>query len=145
MVVLGVVIAVTAGLAGTAAAYVLGVTISGTVAVVMGLTFAATLVASPRHGLVAQWLRRARQRREFFETMLAIHLRHHEGTAEEPEECRLATLHEHMNWPVPAALAVARRVVNRGWADERDGRLILTEAGREAARAAVGRPSPAGG
>jgi manganese/zinc/iron transport system permease protein len=89
MVVLGIGIAVAGALIGTvlayrlSMAYRLSVTISGTVAVVMGLGFCVALIASPRHGLITLILHRVRQRRNFFDTMLAIHLLQHEGTREE--------------------------------------------------------------
>lgn len=141
MIALGVVLGVVGAVAGTAAAYQLGVTIAGTVATVMGLLFAVVLITSPKHGLITQARRRARQHREFFEAMLAIHLLHHEGTPEEAAESRLATLHAHMDWRDRDVLAVARRLVNRGWATVRDDRLVLTPAGRSAARVAVGAES----
>jgi manganese/zinc/iron transport system permease protein len=139
MVLVGVAIAVAGAVLGTAAAYRLGVTVSGTVAVVMGVMFVAVLAGSPRHGIIVLIRRRARQRREFFEIMLAIHLHHHEGTPVEEEESRLVTLHRHMNWPEEQARAVARRLIARGWAAERADRLALTPAGRDAAVMAVGR------
>jgi manganese/zinc/iron transport system permease protein len=138
MVLLSVGIGLVGAIAGTVVAYAINVTISGTVAVVMGAIFGVAFIASPRHGLIVQVIRRARQRRNFFDTMLAIHLLHHEGTAEELSETRLDTLHEHMNWPTSQAQAVARRLVNRGWATERDDRLALTPPGRAAAQAAIG-------
>jgi manganese/zinc/iron transport system permease protein len=140
MVLLSVGIAAVGAVAGTVVAYVLGSTISGTAAVVMGLIFSVVFIASPRHGLIVQVIRRARHRRDFYDTMLAIHLAHHEGTPEEAEETRLDTLHRHMNWPVTQTLTVARRLVARGWAAERDGRLILTPEGRSVAQAAIGSP-----
>jgi manganese/zinc/iron transport system permease protein len=143
MVLLGVLIAVLGALGGTAAAYILGLTISGTVAVGMGILFGLTFLVSPRHGLIALMVRRARQRRDFFETLLAIHLLQHEGTPAEPEESRLTTLHAHMNWRDRDVYALARRLARRGWAVEDDGRLKLTLDGRAAAAATVGRPSPA--
>jgi manganese/zinc/iron transport system permease protein len=145
MVVLGVAIAVAGAVIGTAAAYQFGVTISGTVAVVMGLIFAVTLVASPHHGLIVRAMNQIRQRRDFFDTMLVIHLLHHEGTPAETSENRLDTLHVHLNWPAPKARAVVRRVVDRGWAVQRGDLLVLTPAGRAAAVAAGGTPSPAAG
>jgi len=142
MVMLGVGIAVAGALIGTTLAYRLSVTISGTVAVVMGLGFCAALIASPRHGLITFIVHRIRQRRDFFDTMLAIHLLQHEGTPEEDAECRLTTLYIHMNWPQPKALIVAARVVNRNWAALQDGRLILTLEGKRIATTALGASSP---
>jgi len=145
MVLLGIVLAVFGAAIGNLLAFRLNTTVSGTVAVTMGGMFGVALIISPRHGLVTQARRRVRQHREFFETMLAIHLLQHEGTAVEGDESRLATLHRHMNWPAAEAEAVARRLVARGWAAERGGRLLLTPEGRAGARAAVGSTSPDAG
>jgi manganese/zinc/iron transport system permease protein len=145
MVLVGVVLAVLGAALGNLLAFQLNTTVSGTVALVMGLMFAVALVASPRHGLITQARRRVRQHREFFETMLAIHLLQHEGTAAEGDESRLATLHRHMNWHVSETQAVAGRIVARGWAVEDGGRLRLTPEGRAAARTSVASRSPAAG
>jgi len=142
MVPLGVGIGVTAAVAGTTLANVLNVTIAGTVAVFMGATFATVLIASPRHGLIRMAMHRVRQRRNFFETMLAIHLYQHEGTPEEEKESRLDTLHEHVNWKQRDTLAVARRIVARGWANQELDRLRLTPPGRLEALAAIGPSNP---
>jgi len=141
MIVLAVSLAIAGAVIGTAVAYRLGVTISGTVAVVMGLGFCIALIASPRHGLITLVVHRIRQRRNFFDTMLAIHLLQHEGTPEEEAECSLATLHSHMNWPGPLTLIVAARVTERGWATVRDNRLALTTEGRHVASIALRGPS----
>jgi manganese/zinc/iron transport system permease protein len=145
MVALGVGIAVAGALLGTVVAYRLGVTISGTVAVVMGLAFTVALAVSPRHGLITLVMHRVRQRRDLFDTMLAIHLLQHEGTAEEATETRLATLHLHMNWPEPQAREISRRVVDRGWAVHEGDRLKLTPGGRQVATAAIGGRSSVAG
>lgn len=145
MVFLGIVIAVAGAVIGTTAAYQFGVTISGTVAVVMGLIFAVTLVASPRHGLIGRAMNQSRQRRNFFDTMMVIHLLHHEGTPAEISENRLDTLHIHLNWPAPKADAVVCRLLERGWAGKHGNMLVLTPAGSAAALAAGGTASPGAG
>jgi manganese/zinc/iron transport system permease protein len=141
MVPMGVGIGVVGALFGTIIAYRLGVTISGTVAVVMGLGFAVALAASPRHGLVTLVLHRVRQRRDLFDTMLAIHLLQHEGTPEEAAETRLATLHLHMNWTEQRARQISRQLVDRGWAVREDDRLKLSPEGRLTASSAIGTSS----
>lgn len=142
MIPLSVLISIFCAIFGTILAYRLNATIAGTVAVFMGVTFATVLTASPRHGLVHMALHRVRQRRNFFETMLAIHLYQHEGTPEEEKESRLDTLHEHVNWKQRDTLAVARRIVDRGWATQEVARLKLTPSGRLEALAAIGPSSP---
>ena len=74
--------------------------------------------------------------------MLAIHLYQHEGTPEEEKESRLDTLHEHVNWKQRDTLAVARRIIARGWANQELARLKLTPNGRMEALAAIGPSNP---
>jgi manganese/zinc/iron transport system permease protein len=138
MVPLGVAIAVAGAFAGTYVGYWRNTTLSGTVAVVMAAFFVVALVASPRHGLITQLVRRVRQRRDFFDTLLVIHLMQHEGTPAEAEESRLSALHDHLGWADPFARIVIDRVVNRGWAEVRGDRLVLRSAGRDLARTAAG-------
>ena len=114
MVPLGVAIGVAGAFIGTFIGFWKGVTLSGTVAVVMGTLFAIALVGSPRHGLITQMVRRARQRRDFYGTLLAIHLMQHEGTSAEAEESRLTSLPRHLGWSDPFARIVVDRVVSRG-------------------------------
>lgn len=130
MVLLSVLIAVAGGLAGTAAAFALNTTMAGAVAAVLGLVFAAAFVFAPRRGLVARELRRRRQRRAFFETMLAIHLRTHEGTPEEADESRLDGLHRHLGWTPADVAGVVGRAERNGLV-VRDGAFLkLTADGR---------------
>ncbi|HVK13014.1 MAG TPA: metal ABC transporter permease [Gemmataceae bacterium] len=138
MIPLGVAIGVSGAFVGTFVGFWQGVTLSGTVAVVMGVYFGAALVASPRHGLITQLVRRIRQRRDFYDTILTIHLKQHEGTAAEAEESNLSALHHHLGWTQPLVRVVVARVVGRGWAEVREGRLILRPAGRAVARTATG-------
>src|SRR5205085_663235 len=142
---LGMAIGVFGAFIGTVIGFWKNVTLSGTVAMTMGAFFAIALVASPRHGLITQVARRMRQRREFFDTLLTIHLMHHEGTAAEDEESRLGGLHRHLGWTEHFTRVVLDRVVGRGWADVRGDRLALRPTGREVARAAAGGPSPGPG
>jgi manganese/zinc/iron transport system permease protein len=120
--------------AGTRLAIRLDTNIAGTVASVLGVVFAAVFLFAPGRGLVAQAARRWRQRRAFHETMLAIHLLHHEGTDAEVDEARLDGLHRHLSWSVEQVAAVVRRA-ERGGLVRRAGDLLkLTDPGRARAR-----------
>jgi manganese/zinc/iron transport system permease protein len=137
MILLSVLIGVGCGLAGTAAAFALDTNMAGTVAAVLGLAFAVTFVAAPRRGLVAQAVRRWRQRREFFETMLAIHLRTHEGTPQEADESRLDGLHRHLNRPPADVARVVERAERKGLVTRAGEFLKLTPEGRRRAAEAL--------
>lgn len=138
MVALAAAVGAFAAASGTWAAFRLDTNIAGTVTTVLGLLFAAAFLAAPGRGLVAQMARRVRQRRAFFETMLAVHLLQHEGTAAELEESRVAGLHQHLNWTPARVAAVVGRAERDGLVVRDGDRLRLTDEGRERARAILG-------
>lgn len=111
--------------------------IAGSIATVMGLLFAATLVLAPARGLLSQALRRQRQRWEFAETALTIHLLHHENTPASVEESRVDHLLYHLHWEPEFAASVVARSERDGLVIRDNGRLSLTADGRERARAAM--------
>jgi manganese/zinc/iron transport system permease protein len=135
---LSVLFAVGGAVAGTLLAVAIGANVAGTVAVTLGLIFGAVFLVAPRRGLVAQVLLRIRQRRRFFETMLAIHLLQHEGTPQEADESELVGLHHHLQWLPAEVTRVVRRAERHGLVTEQAGRLKLTDQGREVARSAFG-------
>jgi len=122
--------------AGCLAALRLDVSIGGMIVCVQGLLFGAALLFAPRKGLVAQAARRARQRREFAQETLLVHLASHEGTPAEDTELSPGHLEAELGWKP----AVAGRVLARAQATglvappDDDGHLHLTEDGRERAQ-----------
>jgi manganese/zinc/iron transport system permease protein len=113
------------------------VSVAGAVATAVGVVFVLVLLFSPSHGLAAQAARRYRQRWEFAQTMLAIHLLHHEGRPEADEECRVDRLHEHLRWE-PGFVGRVVQTAQRRELVARDGALlVLTPRGRELARQAM--------
>lgn len=138
MLVLSCLFGVVGAFAGTFAADALNTTTAGAVAGALGALFALTFVLAPERGLVAQAARRVRQRREFHELMLAVHLMHHEGTPEEASESRLSELHLHLRWPPARVARVVRRAVRRRLVRRAGAGLKLTDAGRARARAIFG-------
>ena len=120
--------------AGTVVAVEWDTNIAGTVAVVLGGLFAGVFAFSPRHGLAADAVRRWRLKREFHETMLAIHLLHHEGTDSEADEARTDGLHRHLSWGAESVARVVRRAERKGLVRREGGLLKLTDAGRARAR-----------
>ncbi len=111
--------------------FLLDVSVAGSMATMTGVWFAAAFLLAPERGMLAVRQRRIRQRWEFAQTMLAIHLRNHEGSAQELEECRFDHLHEHLRWQPRFAGQVVDRAVREGLVRRQDGeRLALTDRGR---------------
>jgi manganese/zinc/iron transport system permease protein len=118
-------------------AYAIDASIAGCIAVVVGLVFAAVLLAAPDRGIVATSRRRWRLKWTFAEKMLTIHLQQHEGGPEEIRESRAVHLQEHLRWKPEFAERVVRYAERDGLVNRHGDRLVLTEAGRALASEAI--------
>jgi manganese/zinc/iron transport system permease protein len=134
---LSALIGVVSAVAGYWLAHALDASIAGSMAVTAGGCFGLALLFAPGRGLIAAARRRLRQRWEFAQAMLAIHLFNHEGLPEAAEECRVEHLHEHLRWKTPFVTRVVRLAERRGLVERRNGHLLLTAEGRELARQAI--------
>ena len=132
------VLASIAALSGYGVSYLLDASIAGCMAVMVGVIFFAVLLVAPERGVIATAQRRRRQRWEFAEMMLAIHLWNHELSDEEAEESRIDHLHEHLRWDAGFAAQVVERATRDGLVHPMgDRQLELTELGRGRAREAL--------
>ncbi|GIV78584.1 MAG: zinc ABC transporter permease [Litorilinea sp.] len=137
MVGLSVLIGVASAIGGYWLARLLDANIAGSMATVTGAIFVAVFLFAPGRGIVAVARRRQRQRWEFAQAMLVIHLLHHEGSPEAEAENRLAHLEEELRWSPDFALRVVRQAERHGLIQRQNGTLLLTEAGRHQARQAL--------
>lgn len=123
--------------AGFQLARALDANIAGSMATMMGVFFGLVLLFAPQRGLVAVALRRVRQRWQFAQAALAIHLLNHEGTPESAEESQLAHLTDHLHWEASFATEVVRRATRAGYVERHNGHMALTARGRELAQEAM--------
>jgi len=123
--------------AGFQVAWWLDASIAGSMAGAAGVVFLLAFLLAPRRGVVATALRHRRQRWEFAEAMLTIHLLNHEGEPAEEQVCRTDHLQEHLRWAPDFARRVVRRARMEELVEEEGGRLRLTDAGRRAAGRAM--------
>lgn len=138
MLALAAVLGAAAAVLGFWGAIRLDASIAGCMAVGVGLVFLAVYLLAPGRGLLAVLLRRRRQRREFAQVMLAIHLWQHEGEPDEDEEARIEHLHgKHVGWTPEFTRRVVAGALQRGFVTSAAGRLHLTEEGRTAAARAL--------
>jgi manganese/zinc/iron transport system permease protein len=127
-----------AAAAGLALALKLDGSIAGAMATCAGLIFAAVYLFAPRQGLLAVLLRRRRQRFEFAQTMLAIHLLQHEGRPEEADEARVDHLHgRHVGWDRAFTARIVDQAVAAQLIARSGNRLALTDRGRRRAAHAL--------
>jgi manganese/zinc/iron transport system permease protein len=99
-----------------------------------GFIFGLAFLFVRDRGLVALVRRRTRQRLEFAQEMLVVHLLHHEYGPDADQENRVAHLQEGLRWQGDFTEEVVGRARRRGLVYLSDGLLTLTDAGREYAR-----------
>ncbi len=137
MLLLSVLIAVLSALGGYWLARLLDANIAGAMATMTGVIFLGVFLLAPQRGLAALAARRQRQRLEFAEAMLAIHLLHHEGRPEAAEESRVEHLSQHIRWQPAFAARIVRDAERRGLVAADGGLLRLTDRGRVVAQEAM--------
>lgn len=113
------------------------VSIAGAIATTTLIMFGITFLAVPRRGVIAVARRRHRQKLEFAQTMLVIHLLNHEGLPEAEQESQVSHLQEHLRWEPPFAAQIVRYALENRCVSQENGQLALTERGRGIARAAL--------
>lgn len=137
MLLLSVGIAALSALSGYWLARSVDASIAGSMATMTGLIFVIVYMAAPERGLVAQLRRRKRNRLEFAQAMLAIHLLNHEGRPGAAEESRVDHLREHIRWAPDFAARVVRYAEQSGVVRQQSGQLRLTDSGRVLAQDAM--------
>lgn len=126
-------------LGGTLLAIQANANIAGAVSTLLGIVFGVVFTFAPQRGLLAHVRRRIRQRRTFFETMLAIHLYQHEGTPAEADEAREDGLHRHLHWLPAEVKVVTSRAEAKGLVIREGPLWKLTPAGRGLVTSTFGR------
>ncbi|MBN1874308.1 MAG: metal ABC transporter permease [Anaerolineae bacterium] len=134
---LSALIGVLSAVSGYWLAHWLDASIAGSMATMVGVVFLATFLFAPERGMIAVARRRARQKWEFAQRMLVIHLLNHENTPEAETESRVEHMHHHMRWEPDFASSVIARGVQADWIIRQNGHVVLTEKGREVARVAI--------
>ena len=137
MIVWSALIGIGSALSGYWMAYILDTSIAGSMATMAGVLFGLAFLLAPERGLMALARRRAHQRWEFAQTMLAIHLFQHEGLPEAAQENRTEHLGDHLRWDPSFAERIVRYAERHEMIRQQEGYLALTERGRHLAREAI--------
>lgn len=137
MLILSAIIGSVNAVSGYWLAYLFDVSIAGAIATMTLLIFGMTFLVVPERGLIAIASRRARQKWEFAQKMLVIHLLNHEGLPEAEAEAEIAHLHEHLRWEPIFATQVVKYALNNRCVSQKATRLTLTEQGRTMAQQAL--------
>lgn len=135
MLLLSVLIGSLSSVAGFWVANLLNANIAGSMAVVSGLVFGIIFLLAPHNGLVALKIKKYRQKWEFAEILLLVHLINHEGSIEYEDESRIDHLYKHMLWSPGFASKVIDISIDKGNIKIKGRNLFLTESGRSVASA----------
>jgi len=124
---------VVSAISGYWLARMLDSSIAGSMATMVGVLFLVTFILAPERGLVAKFRREERQKWDFAKKMLVIHLLNHEQAANYLDESKIEHMHEEMNWTPEFTTRVIKQAVQSSWIKRVDGRVDLTDQGRQIA------------
>jgi manganese/zinc/iron transport system permease protein len=137
MLVLSAVIGALSAVGGYWLARALDANIAGSIATMTGIIFGLVFLFAPDRGMLSVALRRMRQKWEFAQTALVIHLANHEGKPSWEHERRVEHLSEHVHWEHDFAEGVVKRAQQSGLVSRRGNELSLTDMGRLRAQEAL--------
>ena len=137
MLILSAVIGSVNAISGYWLASLFDVSIAGAIATMTLFIFGLIFLVVPKRGLIAIARRRARQKWEFAQTMLVIHLFNHEGLPEAEAESAMVHLHEHLSWDPTFTTQVVKYALNNRYVSQEETQLTLTERGRTIAQQAL--------
>ncbi|PKO11703.1 MAG: zinc ABC transporter permease [Chloroflexi bacterium HGW-Chloroflexi-10] len=134
---LSVLIGGVSAISGYWLANLMDASIAGSMATMTGVIFFLVFLFAPEKGLVSAARRRTRQKWEFAQTMLTIHLFNHENTSEALQESRFEHLREHLRWTNAFSAVVVKRAVDSRLIVVQNNSLTLTDSGRDRAQSAL--------
>ena len=109
MLMISVAIGVISAVSGYWAARFLDVSIAGSMATMSGIVFLLVFLIAPHRGLFSIIKRKNRQKQEFAQMTLAIHIHNHSGKNDDVEERRTGHLTRHLNWTAQFGKDVVRQ------------------------------------
>lgn len=133
MIAVSLLVGVSSALAGYGLASWWNVSISGMIATTLGGVFGIVLLFAPKQGIVAQEVRRRRQRIQFASEMLVVHLATHAHTPAQARESTYLHLEQELGWASDQAARIVERTCADGYVTTHDGSLALTAKGMELA------------
>ena len=130
MIILSGLISIFNVIVGNYFAFLYDISIAGMMATVTGITFGIVFVISPKRGFIATLLRRKRQREEFAQMSLLIHIYNHEKENADIEN-GVDSIHEHINRDKVYVQNMIKEQLKKGNISLEDNIYKLTDKGRE--------------
>lgn len=124
------IISVINAVVGFAVAFGLDVSISGSMAVVTGLSFLVVFLFAPVQGYLSTIKLHHEQKKQFAEVMILFHLVNHEHEDDYSDECGFSTMHLHLNWRKEKVEHHLKTLTQRQLVNIEGDLVSLTDAGR---------------
>lgn len=118
------------GVLGYQFAAYLDVSIAGSMALMTGIVFLIVFIIAPKNGLFTILRRRNKQKFEFAEKSLLLHVFNHEGKDDEYIELGINTIQDHVNWDKKFLNKIIETLLDEEKVYIQDEIIKLTEEGR---------------
>lgn len=136
MILLSAILGVFSAISGYWLARWLDASISGSMATMLGIVFFLVYILAPQRGLISIVRRKQRQKIEFAQMTLILHLHNHSGENDDVEERNKEHLNLHFGWDVDFSDLIVERSFQNNLLDF-DGNIInLTQKGSQFVEAA---------
>ncbi|AKL94035.1 ABC-type Mn2+/Zn2+ transport systems, permease component [Clostridium aceticum] len=126
-------IGIAIGILGYQLAGIFDVSIAGAMATIAGIIFMLIFLLGPRYGLIATIYRRQKQKGDFAELTLLMHIYDHETIPEEEKECHIDHIKEVLQWEPGFVNKLIKGLIKKYMLTEEEGILLLTKHGRQKA------------
>jgi manganese/zinc/iron transport system permease protein len=114
MILLSAVLGVFSAISGYWLARWLDASISGSMATMLGVVFFLVYILAPQRGLISIFRRKQRQKIEFAQMTLILHLHNHSGENDDVEERRTEHLNQHFGWDLKFIDLIVDRSLQNG-------------------------------
>ncbi|HEX2394323.1 MAG TPA: metal ABC transporter permease [Bacteroidales bacterium] len=127
MILLSILFGVFSALSGYWLAHALDVSISGSMATVLGIMFLIAFIIAPDKGLISVLIRQHHQKREYSLLTFLLHIKNHSKT--KPEETKITHMTGHFNWQKEKANLILELALKNNMIELNDELITLTEKG----------------
>lgn len=107
------------------------ISVSGSMAAMTGLTFAAVFIFAPQSGLISIIVNKKRQKLEFAKNTVLFHIKNHETEENVCAECGIASIKYHLKWQDNYSKKITDSLLKERHVFIKDHILHLTKKGRE--------------
>jgi manganese/zinc/iron transport system permease protein len=125
MIALAATFGVFSAVSGYWVAHFLDASIAGSITTMLGILFLIVYLFAPSKGLIAVLYREKQQRIEVYLITFLLHLKNHD----EPKECHVNHLNEHINWQKVRSKTVLNLALKNNMIIIEDNSIFLTEKG----------------